>query len=742
MKYVLKNTFVVIIVCIILGSLIYAFNKPSYEQVETRILAGKNGVILLENLGKDSTTFKMKFNGIRLSSDEDIIDYINSMESEYTNEPFYRKTWRFVRDFRYHFDPYTGQPWQHCPSLFFNSIGFGLCDDSAALFASIVKEAGWDTRIWGLNGHVVAEVLVNGRWEMYDPTFQVYYYNRQNKVAGVEELADDPALITEPIQPILDLNAPAYSQVVEIYGTKEDNETNSKITNWYLTYPDENLQFAIPPGGKLYFPAVFSPDLKNLNGNLVPLFSNMKLALPPGWTGEIDIPLVIQTIEGNGKISIEGQSFDIRSSNLKEFLNDRTELKHHVKIESNNGDIEIIYLLNPILFTMKSINLIAIEGNNIDTLKSTLVSPQEGASIPASILWILTGSLVLAFFITGIVRKYAIRNNILDIPNERSSHKSIIPRGGGLAIVISFYLGLTALLLCGFVSLELTMALAGGIGVAIIGWIDDKRNLSVSLRITVHFAAALWALYWLNGLPFLTLGSKTIHLGAAGVLPGLLLIIWITNLYNFMDGIDGLAGTEALIVSGGAGIISLALGSFNFAIVCFLITVVSASFLYWNWSPAKIFMGDVGSGFMGFVFAVVIIASENAGALPLAGWLMLLAVFLIDATATLLKRIANKEKWYEAHRTHVYQLAVQAGYSHQQVSLIIAVINILLTAVTFILVQDTKWMLIIWGFVISALTFVHSVLRRKFNEILLRESEQSAILFKQAAAGQDSKYID
>lgn len=738
MKYFSKRIIVIIIACISLGSLIYAVNKQSGEQVETRILTGKQGVILLENLGKDSATFKMKFNGISFWSDEDIIKYITSMKPEYVGEPFYRKTWRFVSDFRFYFEPFTDQVWQHYPPLFFSSLGFGYCDDSSALFANILKQAGWYTRIWGLEGHVVPEVWVNGRWEMYDPDSKLYYFNKEGNIAGVEELVCNPTLITDPINPILDPDTDtlAYSQIVaELYSTKNDNQLV-----YYPEHPQPQLQFALPAKGKLYFPAVFSPNLISVYGNLVPSYSNMKLAVPSGWTGEIDIPLVIQSITGNGIVSIQGQSFDIQSNDLKNFLDDRTRFIHQVNIVSNIGDVEIIYLLNPKIFTLKFINTLVVEGTNIDKLKSTMASPQGGASMLNSILWILLGSLLLALFLTGVVRKYAIRNNILDIPNERSSHKSTIPRGGGLSIVITFYLGLITLLFCGLVSLELTVALAGGIGVAIIGWIDDKKNLSASFRIAVHFAAALWALYWLNGLPFLGLDSKIIHLGTAGIFLGLLLIMWMTNLYNFMDGTDGLAGTEAIIVAGGAGTISLILGSFNFALVCFLLAVVSAGFLYWNWSPAKIFMGDVGSGFLGFVFAVLMIASENTGALSLAGWLILLAVFLVDATATLLKRITNREKWYEAHRTHVYQLAVQAGHSHRRVALIVAGIDILLMVITFIIILNTKWIWITWVLVISLLTFVHLALRRKFIELLVREKKARLPTksYKQAAAGRDN----
>ena len=298
--------------------------------------------------------------------------------------------------------------------------------------------------------------------------------------------------------------------------------------------------------------------------------------------------------------------------------------------------------------------------------------------------------------LTGLVCRYALKRGILDIPNRRSSHTVAIPRGGGLAIVVAFFIPVIGLTAHGFLPGDLSAALlGGGLLVAGVGWLDDRRGLPAALRAGAHAIAALWALYWLGGLPSLNLGITRLSLGSVGFVLGVVGIVWFVNLYNFMDGIDGLAGTEAITVAGTAalliggirvgllpnpGMTGTAPGAASIALVSTLLVPASAGFLVWNWPPARIFMGDVGSGFLGFTFGVLAVASENSGTLPLLVWVLLLGVFVVDATATLLRRIWRRERWTEAHRTHAYQLAVQAGRTHKQVTVAVLGINIMLGA--------------------------------------------------------------
>lgn len=291
-------------------------------------------------------------------------------------------------------------------------------------------------------------------------------------------------------------------------------------------------------------------------------------------------------------------------------------------------------------------------------------------------LFVLGSALVLSYVLTGIVRSYVVRKGIVDVPNVRSSHTNVTPRGGGLAIAAVFLIGTAILGLLGIVPEPFTIAMVGGgLLVAGVGWIDDARGLTAKQRATVHFLAAIWAVSWLGGLPTLHYGPGELGLGLLGSILAVVGIAWMINLYNFMDGIDGLAAGEAVSVALIGGLLLLAGGQSGLGAVAMLVAGTAAGFLIWNWPPAKIFMGDVSSGLLGFIFGTLAVASERIGSVPLLVWVLLLGVFVTDATATLVWRSIQGKKWYQAHRSHAYQLAVIRGYTHKQVTLSIILIN-------------------------------------------------------------------
>lgn len=304
----------------------------------------------------------------------------------------------------------------------------------------------------------------------------------------------------------------------------------------------------------------------------------------------------------------------------------------------------------------------------------------------------MTGPYALALFVllasglmTGWVRRYALSHRMVDVPNERSSHSVPTPRGGGLAIAVAVIAGLSAAGLAGWIPFRVTVALVGGgLPVAAIGWIDDRRGMSRGARIAVHLLSAAWAVWWLGGLPSLRAGFVTLTLGAWGAIVVVLGIVWATNLFNFMDGIDGLSGLEAVTVASAGTVMLLLTGHRELASASLVIASASAGFLPWNWSPARIFMGDVGSGLLGFLFGALALASERAGALPAIAWILLLGAFTFDATVTLLLRALRGERWSQAHRSHAYQLAVRSGWSHARVSGAVGVINFVLAAAVWL----------------------------------------------------------
>jgi glycosyltransferase WbpL len=304
--------------------------------------------------------------------------------------------------------------------------------------------------------------------------------------------------------------------------------------------------------------------------------------------------------------------------------------------------------------------------------------------VTAASVALAAASLVAVLALTGLVRRYALARLLIDYPNERSSHRVPTPRGGGLAIVSIILAGIAVLLLAGGIPPATAAALGGGGAlVGAVGFRDDRRGVSARVRFGVHLLAAAWAVWWLGGMTELTIGTSVVHVGWAGTLLAVATIVWATNLYNFMDGIDGLAAGEAASVGLFAALLLHRAGS-PLAAVALLVAGASAGFLPWSWSPARIFMGDVGSCFLGFVFAVLALASENARQLPALAWLILMGVFFADATVTLVRRMLRGERWYAAHRTHAYQRAVQAGMTHHRVTLVVVALNVGLAAIVWL----------------------------------------------------------
>jgi len=292
------------------------------------------------------------------------------------------------------------------------------------------------------------------------------------------------------------------------------------------------------------------------------------------------------------------------------------------------------------------------------------------------VLTIVFAFLASALF-TALVRRYLLRRKVLDIPNGRSSHSLPTPRGGGLSIVVVF-LGIVLWFAHrGDISASLGSALIwGGLAVAGVGFLDDHFPVPPRVRLLVHFAAAGWALWQLNGMGPLHLGWIRWDWGWVGQLVALVGLVWMINLYNFMDGIDGLAGVEAVCASGLGGLLLAWSGLGGLAEGALALAGASAGFLVWNWPPAKIFMGDVGSGFLGFVFGVLAISSAKERPWLLWPWLILLSVFIVDSTVTLIRRLTAGARWYEAHCSHAYQHAARRWGSHVKVTLTIALVNV------------------------------------------------------------------
>lgn len=298
-------------------------------------------------------------------------------------------------------------------------------------------------------------------------------------------------------------------------------------------------------------------------------------------------------------------------------------------------------------------------------------------------------NIFLLFFIAAIIssilvcliRNYALTRNksLIDVPNLRSSHSIPKPKGGGLAFVISFLILVPILALTSDLSWpEVWAFLGSGILIALIGFADDHGHIAIRWRLLAHFVGALWILFWFGDCPPLLIWGFRI---APSLLSNILVVfylVWLLNLYNFMDGIDSLSTIETMTVCIGAALLIAPQSPSQSAWVMPLLLVASVSgFLFWNFPPAKIFMGDAGSSFLGLILGIFSI--QTAWVLPhmFWVWIILLGVFIVDATFTLLRRLTKGEKIYKPHNNHIYQIAARHYNSHKAVSLFVGLINLI-----------------------------------------------------------------
>ena len=325
--------------------------------------------------------------------------------------------------------------------------------------------------------------------------------------------------------------------------------------------------------------------------------------------------------------------------------------------------------------------------------------------------WGLVASLfclicACSFVLTKAVIAPLRRRALVDLPNERSSHTIPTPRGGGLAVVSSILL---ALVLASSNLLNLispSLALQLGVlllALATVSWVDDLKNLGALVRFGSHILAVVSALYLglVTGPFFGPLFDPAVEIILIG-----LGWVWFINLFNFMDGIDGIAGVEALTIGlGGAVVIIYNGGDHTIVIVSLILAAASLGFLPLNWKPAKIFMGDVGSIPLGFLSAWILLslASEGLGA---AAFILSL-VFFADATLTLFKRLFRGEKIWQAHSQHFYQRAVQRGLSHSQTTLGAVCANGALIGIALWSTHGHTLLAIMASFIVIGLLFIY-----------------------------------
>ena len=330
-------------------------------------------------------------------------------------------------------------------------------------------------------------------------------------------------------------------------------------------------------------------------------------------------------------------------------------------------------------------------------------------------------SIVLSWWLVGRLKNYLLQQNIVDTPNERTLHEGTIPRGGGLVIVLFLILAGSLSIMLFPLKKVVMILLISVFAWSLLSWMDDKMDLSSITRFCNQIVIALFIVFALSPISEVVItGSITVQFGKVAYLLTVLWIVWMANLYNFMDGMDGLAASQAIIAGITLSIWFYQAEAVAISLMCIVLSASAYGFLLWNWSPAKIFLGDVGSITLGGLFASLAIVGVNYFDMSFASFVILFSVFIFDATITLIRRALNKEKLWQAHRSHFYQRAAQSGFEHQHIVMIMILLMIMMSVLASIsLLNTNKTLLMSTISLILLLFFAFGVsyyeFRRKLN---------------------------
>jgi Fuc2NAc and GlcNAc transferase len=333
----------------------------------------------------------------------------------------------------------------------------------------------------------------------------------------------------------------------------------------------------------------------------------------------------------------------------------------------------------------------------------------------------MSAALLLTFLVSLVLtaawHRYSLSRKRLDVPNSRSSHSRPTPTSGGVGFCVASLLGVLALWAAQAVSAREVLLFLLGAVLALLGFMDDSVNLGIRTRLSVQAAVVLVLLLLIPALPPLTFGSW--QLTQPLVLSLLLFFygVWQINFYNFMDGIDGLAVSQGLFVSLSLAWFCADAGAPSLSAAALGLACALAAFGVYNLSPARLFMGDVGSNFLGYAFLVLGLLTVRSGVLHYWTYLILMGSFLVDSTVTLVARMRSGVVWYHGHRTHAYQLAASHLGSHSRVVMTYVGVNVVwllpLAALSRQYASQGLWIaLLAW----TPLALATWLVRRRFME--------------------------
>lgn len=283
-------------------------------------------------------------------------------------------------------------------------------------------------------------------------------------------------------------------------------------------------------------------------------------------------------------------------------------------------------------------------------------------------------TILFAFF----WKKAALHYSIISIPNERTLHTGAIPRGGGIAIFLGWTLATFLFLWMDALALEDFIGLVvGGSFVSALGLIDDVKNLSARLKLLGQIVGSIWCIYWFGRMPPFDILGFEINLGWVGYPATGIAILWSSNLFNFMDGADGMLASCMSFIGICMGSFLVLEGDYQNAALLYSLSAASMGFLLFNWPPASMFMGDAGSIFFGLFVPMLMILtlSNNSGMFWV--WIIICGYAVTDTTTTLVLRLIYVRPFLDAHRQHAYQSLAYRSQNHRRVTVTVIAIQVL-----------------------------------------------------------------
>ncbi len=380
----------VVFLCALLASACRSTSEKEAAQSTTKtFLLNTNepskSRLIIENNGDAPAVFQLQLNNQFYYSLDDIVQAINAMPDEFMNEPPEHKAWRFVSGNVKFSKAITDSRWQHNPSLLINSIGNGICDDLGCALHLIWGKMNLQSRVWVLQGHVVPEVFSQNSWHMYDPSHQLVYKNLGGDIAGVEDLAEHPEWIINPVDRSMlqSANPVAFAlghsqKMASIYSSKSDNFINEEYD---FLFEPANPDFILPAGSRIVFPATGSFKSSACNSFAFET-SRLVVELKSNMAAELSFPLVVSSITGSGMVNVDGKEYDISSDSLHELISDYSSFHQSLKFSSDCSGVKVYYHINSKTVSIKKTNTLVFTGGQLESLHCALAEVEDSVNAP------------------------------------------------------------------------------------------------------------------------------------------------------------------------------------------------------------------------------------------------------------------------------------------------------------------------------------------------------------------------